>query len=250
MKKLFRGFAIAVISTAVFTVQSMAECPSGLSIEKKLKEVFRGFSTSPKVEAVKETPFGLCQFVIGEGLNKRVLYVTKDGRYLIVGRVIDLEEKKNVTSREEAKAARLTEDQVRELEKYVAFSEGRGKYTLYLITDPDCPYCKRLEKDLKELIKEGLVTIKVVFFPLKQLHPNAEKRAVSIICDRKGLDEVLSDYSSDNQCEEGKKKVQNSVFHLIKLGVRGTPVIIFEDGRVFQGWLPKEDLKKLLGKKA
>jgi thiol:disulfide interchange protein DsbC len=46
----------------------------------------------------------------------------------------------------------------------VAFSYGNGKKELYLVTDPECPYCTKFEKASKDKISE--YTIHVIFLPL------------------------------------------------------------------------------------
>ena len=46
----------------------------------------------------------------------------------------------------------------------VAFSYGTGSKEIYLITDPECPYCTKLEKALHG--KLGDYTVHVILFPL------------------------------------------------------------------------------------
>ena len=56
--------------------------------------------------------------------------------------------------------------------KAVNFSFGNGKKgELYLFTDPQCPYCKRLEQEYGEKLKDYKVN--VILFPLS-FHKNAK----------------------------------------------------------------------------
>ena len=72
----------------------------------------------------------------------------------------------------------LTQQRIDELNK-VNFSElplkdaikevrGKGQRKLVVFSDPDCPYCKKLERDLPRLDN---VTIYTFPFPLEGLHP-------------------------------------------------------------------------------
>ncbi|WP_373029075.1 thioredoxin fold domain-containing protein [Sulfurovum sp.] len=46
----------------------------------------------------------------------------------------------------------------------VAFSYGNGKKEIYLVTDPECPYCTKFEKATEG--KLGDYTVHVIFYPL------------------------------------------------------------------------------------
>lgn len=52
----------------------------------------------------------------------------------------------------------------------VAFSYGTGKKELYLVTDPECPYCVKFEKAAVGKLDD--YTVHVIFYPLK-FHKNA-----------------------------------------------------------------------------
>ena len=53
-------------------------------------------------------------------------------------------------------------------------TRGTGERKLMVMTDPDCPYCKKLEATLKDVDN---VTITYLFFPIPSLHPDAERKA-------------------------------------------------------------------------
>jgi thiol:disulfide interchange protein DsbC len=46
----------------------------------------------------------------------------------------------------------------------VAFSYGIGSKEIYIITDPECPYCSRFEKAVNGKLND--YTVHVIFFPL------------------------------------------------------------------------------------
>jgi thioredoxin-related protein len=63
--------------------------------------------------------------------------------------------------------------------------QGNGKRTVYVVTDPDCRYCRQLDSELTQIKN---VTIYRFEDPLTELHPNAANIAKQIWCapDRSG----------------------------------------------------------------
>ncbi len=224
------------------------QCPSGEEVLNKLKKLFPR-ADQFQIESIKpSTVPGFCEVVLkSKGPFRNIIYVDQKGRYAFLGQLIDLEKGQNLTRQKIITLSKLTPEQLKKLDSLVAFTAGEGPKTLYLITDPDCPFCKKLEKTLQELIKEGKITVKVILFPLERLHPKAKEKSIAIICDKKGFEGLLIGYTSSNQCEEGKKKVKEAQKYLFSLGIRGTPTIILTNGKMLRGALPKVQLEKELG---
>jgi len=225
-------------------------CPQAESVEKSLKRLFSRVRDL-RVEKIKPSPApGFCEAVLSlPSGEKKIVYVDESGRFCFVGRLYDLQRALNLTELSLAELNRLSPEELKELDKLVAFEVGKGKKTLYLITDPQCPFCRRLEKTLDGLIRDGLVRVKVILYPLVTLHPTAKKECISLICDRRGWKELLSGYSSDHECEEGRRKVEEARRLLPRLGIRGTPAIVLPDGRLLRGAKSREQLLELLGLK-
>ncbi|HFC46370.1 MAG TPA: DsbC family protein, partial [Dissulfuribacter thermophilus] len=146
-----------------------------------------------------------------------------------------------------AELNKFTPAQLKTLDNLVAFEKGAGK-TLYFVTDPMCPYCKKAERILEPLMEEGKIKVKFLLFPLR-FHKGAKEQCISIICDKKGLEGLKTQYRSENQCEAGKRQVEDTVKFLQQKGITGTPTYIFMDGRYHSGVLQKDALLKRLGVK-
>ncbi len=60
-----------------------------------------------------------------------------------------------------------------ELDKSQVFVEkkGNGERKLFVITDPDCPFCKKLEQETLENLDN--VEITYLYYPILSLHPDA-----------------------------------------------------------------------------
>jgi len=239
---------ILSLSLGVFFLGGVVwACPTPQKVEGALKKAFPR-ARNLKVQKVSKSPVaGFCEAVVSTGGPfKNIIYVDEKGEYAFLGQLLNLKTGENLTRKRVMELSKLKPEQVKKLEELVAFTEGKGKKVVYLVTDPDCPFCKRLEKTLLELIKEGKITVKVVFMPLERLHPKAKEKAIAITCDRKGLAELLAGYTSTNQCTEGKEKVEKAQKYLASLGIRGTPALILPDGRILRGALPRPQIEKFL----
>jgi thiol:disulfide interchange protein DsbC len=228
----FSSAAILLIPTLLYA--GSAESPDLAQLQKTLAERL------PKSNIVDIRPApvpGLYEVFTGRSM----LYSDATGDYIFSGALIDSRTQKN-----------LTEDRVNErnairfdslpFDKAIKVVKGNGSRKLAVFTDPDCPYCKRLEEELKSV---NDVTMYLFMFPLK-IHPNAERHAKSIWCseDKAGTWSAwLLDKKepADKTCENDP--VQATLQLGEKLNVSGTPTIYFEDGSRQAGAMKSADLE-------
>jgi len=240
-----RSLVLALVFLFLSVTLSLA-CPTKEALKTALKGLF---ANQPfEITEVKPTEVkGICEVIITSRGQKKLTYVDESGKYLIVGRLINIAQKRDLTRERIAELNRLKPEQLKELDKLVAFSLGKGP-VVYLVVDPDCPHCKRAEKTILSLAKEGKLTVKVILFPLESLHPNAKAKAIALICDKKGLEDLIAGYEG-TQCEEGKTKVEAAIKTLPQFGIRATPTYIFSDGRVMSGVLDAQRLLSMIQSK-
>jgi len=144
--------------------------------------------------------------------------------------------------------------------KPVIGTEG-APVTIVMFTDPDCPYCRMTHRNVIEFAQSRPdVAFYVRWFPLRTIHPHAQKKAEVLACTpAKYLPEVLSIIEERSarepfdwtwiarldektvqkikKCvESGKgKKIVEEDFRLgFKLGVQGTPTF-FINGKKHVG---------------
>ncbi len=221
-------------------------CPSPEKVAQSLKGLFKG----SEVRVLKVTPSpvkGLCEVLISQGKRRGLTYIDESGKFLVAGRIIEIANRRDLTREKIAELNRikLSPEKMRELRKYVAFSAGSGP-EVFFITDPDCPFCKQAEKILWDLIQDKKIKVNVVFFPLERLHPKAKDKAIALICEGKGFEELLMGYSGERTCPEGKKKVEEGMNFVKSLGITGTPTYIFPSGIAHSGVLNREKLLQMV----
>ena len=161
-----RKLVIAILAASTMSA-ALAEIPA--DVEKRLKDQY----PATKITAVRESAVkGLYEVVMG----RNVAYTDDAGRYLVFGHLYDMKEQKDLTA---AVLDDLNKIDVTALPLSDAIRtvRGKGERKLFVFSDPDCPYCKRLEP---ELAKVGNVTIYIFLYPLEGLHPEARMKAQAI----------------------------------------------------------------------
>jgi thiol:disulfide interchange protein DsbC len=229
----------------VFPFAGSAECPSAEKLQKGIKKIFPKLQFDLVKISPSEMP-GLCQTQIKVGNQVYVLYSDQRGDYLFSGNLFEIKNGRNLTMETQQAANRLTAEDMRTLETLSPFSLGNGKKIIYLVTDPQCPYCKQAETLLKKWVAKEDLQVRLLMFPL-DIHKGAKEQCISILCDNKGVEGFEAGYQSNNQCSEGIKKIENTIAFLHKKGISSTPTFIFSDGIYISGLPPEEDLRKKMG---
>ncbi|MGA7179142.1 MAG: DsbC family protein [Thiobacillaceae bacterium] len=195
-----------------------------------------------EISSVSKTPYGGLYEVIVDG---EVAYVTADGKYLILGSVVDVSTKKNLTS---ARMEKLLEVKWSSLpfSQAIKVVKGDGSRKLAVFSDPDCPYCRRFEN---ELTKVNNVTIYTFLTPIESLHPAAVNIAKQIWCEKDRVG-AWHDYMLKGVRPNGATTCNNPIDENMTLGnklkVSGTPTLIFENGQRVPGMVPADKLDKML----
>jgi thiol:disulfide interchange protein DsbC len=202
------------------------------------------------VESITKTPYlGLYEMLV----DGEVIYTDADLNYLIVGSIIETKTKTNLTDARQReiedkklKALAFPFDQL-PFDLAIKKVKGDGSRKVAVFSDPDCPFCRRLEKDLEKVTD---VTIYIFLFPIEQLHPKAPEMSRAIWCspDRvKAWDEYMLKGIAPKSA-----KCDNPVDKLVAYGqskkINGTPTIFFADGKRIPGAIPAERFQELLGK--
>jgi len=170
---------------------------------------------------------GLYEVMLGD----RIAYVDKTGQFIIFnGMMIDYKNQVNITEARMAELSRIDPSTL-DLRDAMKTVKGNGKRTLYVFSDPDCPFCKQLERnDLKGVDD---VTVYTFFYPIESLHPQAKSKAIAIWCaeDKQAAwdaalqgDKAPAPANCDNPVERNMALGQ-------RLRVTGTPAIFGADGQ-------------------
>ncbi len=206
---------------------------------KTLKTHLPKFPTGIKILSKREVK-GLCEVVISYRGRDIPLYVGKD--FIIVGNLFSYKQNitqqifKKIGEEEQKRRAKLFRKYREEIEKVVVFTytpNSKSKKTLYMFTDPLCPFSHRAEEKIKDIVKKYNTTLKVVFYPVHL--PEGKKLAVETICKNMSLSEYIKDeWRRKNpdpyQCTKGIEIVDRSLNLGRKIEIDGVPTFILSDG--------------------
>ncbi len=181
-------------------------------------------------------------------LGSNIAYTDKAGRYFIFGHLFDMKEQKDITAERQREAQKIPFPS-QFLDNAIKIVKGDGSRTLAVFSDPDCPYCKKLESELARLDN---VTIYLFIYPLETLHPEAKTTAIRIWCapdKAKAWSEyVLADKKPAlTSCEN---PINDNVTLGASLGIAGTPTLIAADGRTWPGFGSAQQIEQWLNKGA
>lgn len=210
------------------------------SLRKTISEAY------PKAEIksiVKTNYSGLYEVFIGG----QIIYTDDKFSFLIAeGHLVDPKNKRDITGERMEELSKI-DFSVLPLKDAVKVVKGNGSRTLVVFSDPDCPFCKRLEQN--ELVNIDNVTVYTFLYPLTELHPDSSNKAKAIWCDAdsgKAWTNWISKgelAKNDGKCDTPLEK--NAVL-AAKVGVNSTPTMFFADGRRMTGAYPAKDIEAAL----
>ena len=119
---------------------------------------------------------------------------------------------------------------------------GNGQRQLAIFSDPNCGYCKRLEKSLQQLDN---VTIYTYLIPI--LSPDSAQKSKQIWCSTDPYKSYI-DWMINGTVPAGKNDCNNPLDKNLAFakayGITGTPTLFFTDGSRFPGAVQVSDIEK------
>ena len=240
-----RFLAPALLALAAVTVAAPVaaqEQPAGA-----IRAAIQGLSPELEVGEVRETPLpGLYEVIVGGN----VVYVTGDGRYMLQGELLDLQERRSLT--EPRRMSRRTEAlEALGEDKMLVYGDAEASdYDVTVFTDIDCPYCRNFHEQMAAYNERG-IRVRYVLMPRAGIGSSSYDKAVWAWCaddphdalTRAKRGETIPQKTCDNPVEEHYNLA-------LSLGIRATPTIVTESGSVISGFRPPEILEALLAQES
>jgi thiol:disulfide interchange protein DsbC len=232
-----KRFAAAVAALVLAATAAAALAQGDAAIRKNLAERIPQLG---KIDEVRKTEMpGLYEVRIGSDL----FYTDAEANYLVNGQLIDTKTKRNLT---EERIDKLTAIDFAALPMKDAFTivRGNGKRKLAVFEDPNCPYCKRFERDLQ---KVDNVTVYMFLYPI--LGPDSMEKSNHIWC-AKDKGRTWEDLMVGGKPVPAASCDTAAVARNVEFGrkhkISGTPTLIFVDGNRVPGAASAEQVEKLL----
>lgn len=230
------GFLLVCFTSAVSGLITVAKAEEVLirqNLSKRIPQMNR-------IDEIRSTPMpGLFEIRIGTD----IFYSDSKGNFLIQGELIDTRIRRNIT---EDRIKQLTAVQFNDLPFNGAFTitKGNGERKLAVFEDPNCGYCKHLERELQNIDN---VTIYVFLYPILSADSAEKSRNIWCSADRTQawLDYMLKDKAaSAATCpiDDLRKNLEFGQKHKIT----GTPTILFGNGQRVSGAMNAQQLEQRL----
>jgi thiol:disulfide interchange protein DsbC len=231
MKKLFLSLGIAVSLFASDKLLSQNELnnvlKSSILYPRLAQDIKKGII---KVRGVKKDGFYIINIQTPRGAGN--IYITADKKYTILGRILD------------NKSGSILEGNFPKnkevINEGISFTFGKGKKDLYVVTDPECPFCRMMEQKTKDTLAKNY-RVHVILFPLP-FHKNAKNMSCYILAGKndaertKRFKETLLGGENWKNYKPSKAELQKCYQELEKskkaateLQAKGTPSVYDEN---------------------
>ncbi|WP_035061076.1 DsbC family protein [Andreprevotia chitinilytica] len=239
---LFSRLLVVASLVAITACSASADtAPNASQIKAKLQKKMAGRD----ITAVNTTPMkGVYEVIVG---GHQIIYTDAKADYVLVGDMVDLSNHQSLTEQRTNELLK-TDFKLLPLDKAIKEVRGDGSRQLAVFSDPDCPYCHRLENDSLKGVTN--VTIYTFLFPLN-IHPDAMRKSQAIWC-ASGNDVAAWRNWMDNKKLPDPIKtdcttpITENLALGEKMGITGTPALVFTTGQIVPGAIPKEQIEKLL----
>ena len=174
-------------------------------------------------------------------MDNQIVYVNEDAQHIFVGSMIRLKDQHNLT-KDLVLEKNNIDFKALPLNDAVKTVRGNGKRQLAIFSDPNCPYCKTLEGNLAQLTD---VTIYTFIYPIK---------TQSIIPSKKVWCSANKEYAWKNLIQKGiqptaaancETPIERNLLLGQRLGLNGTPAIIFSNGSKVMGAYPADKIEQI-----
>jgi thiol:disulfide interchange protein DsbC len=194
----------------------------------------------PPIDEVTRSPVrGLWELRLGS----QVVYSDENGSFVIEGEILDTSTHVNLTRQRIEKLTAFDFAKL-PLQDAVVWKRGTGARKLVVFADPNCGYCKKLERDLS-----NVPDITVFTFLVPILGGDSPEKARAIWCAndrgtawRNWMIANTPPPTARRPCDTAA--LTRNVMLGEKHAVAGTPSLVFENSEFVPGILSKEDLEK------
>lgn len=230
MNRNARTLALAVLSLVASLAHAQTDEPQANAPRAPARETLETRYPGVTFGTPTPTPWpGVFEVRMGP----RTVYTDSTGRYMLFGHLVVMTAQRDLTEERERTSHRIDFSSL-PLADALRFVRGDGSRVIAVFSDPDCPYCRRLEA---ELAKVSNVTVHTFLYPIASLHPRARSHAIGVWCarDRNTAWQILMATGTPAKARNCAHPIDRNIALANRLRIEGTPTLIAADGRVLQG---------------
>jgi thiol:disulfide interchange protein DsbC len=215
------------------------------SEEDLINKISKILPTGLPINFIEES--SMPDFYVVNVANNQILYVSKDFKFVLAGEVIALNDGE-ITSLNDIYENKFIKNIISSIKtnESIDFVSSNERFKLKIFTDVSCSYCRLLHSEIDQYLSNG-ITINYLAFPRDGLDSEVYKDMVSVWCSLDPKDSLNKLKKGGNiESKNCKNPVEEHFRKGSLIGITGTPTIILEDGTKFSGYIPANELIKIL----
>lgn len=232
---MLRKLAAVVLVTCGFAAAT------AYGSEAVIRKAMQGRFPDMPVESVSKTPFNNLYEVV---LGGRILYTDDKASFLFIGNLLDARGGADKDLTRERSAQLASQLLKKSTDNAIKRVRGNGKRVLYTFEDPNCGYCRELQK---EILKLTDVTIYTFLWPI--LSADSVEKAKAVWCSRdraKAWDDLMSRGVAPQAGAKCDAPLDKNIELAQRFGARGTPAVFLADGSTIGGLVAADKLDQAL----
>lgn len=227
------------------TVMITAPVMAAGTPEARVRDVLTKLNPRVAIDRIGPAPFPGFREVVANG---QVVYVSNDGKFMLQGGLLDIENRKDLSEEAMAKVRAEVLKALPVSDRIVFAPTGKPKHTVVVLTDIECGYCRKFHNEIAEYTKRG-IEVEYMAFPRAGIGSPDFNKMVAVWCadDRR---KAMTDAKNDRAVAAKNCTNPVTMQHAagIRMGLTGTPMILTLDGVQLGGYLPPEALQQRLDK--
>ena len=227
----------------------LAGCGNKADITPERDQLLQGLNDElPAGLSVDEIRDSVIPGLLEVRVGPQIYYATEDGKYIVSGAIIDREAEANLTAQSQAEVVQGMLAAVDRDKTHSYTPEGEVKRSVYVFTDPTCPYCQRFHSEIPALNAAG---IEVVYlgFPRSGVGSDAYHQLTSAFCSKDkdaAFDHLMRDPATAIDSDRCLSPVDFHYDLAARLQVQGTPAVFDDRGNQIGGYLTSDQLLSAL----
>ncbi len=218
---------------AATTLTEAVKNATDLSNDAAFRKTIEG-RLGVKIDSITKSPYLGLYEVFAEG---EIIYTDEKASAFILGAtLVDSMTMKNVTQERLSKLSAINFSEL-PLERAIKQVRGNGKRVLVTFEDPNCGYCKKMNRELKQLDN---VTIYTFLYPI--LSADSLEKSKQIWCSS-SRDKTWNDWITDGKAPPAKSDCDTTAItqnrdYGRKLKISAVPTLFFQSGERVTGGMP------------
>ena len=174
-------------------------------------------------------------------LDTQTLYVYSRGQYLMIGDVYATDRRANL-GEEKKNAAMVAAIAAVPEDEMIVMGDVQSDRHVTVFTDTDCGYCQRFHRTIDVLAAGGL-KVRYLMFPRTGLDSESYDEAVSVWCSEdQGRAMTIAKSGGIVSAKPCDNPVARQYQLGQKIGLRGTPTMILDNGKIIPGYVAADKL--------